>query len=671
MRKSGAFVWLLLFSGLTCYAQDRVDSLQELLTQTTSDSVRINLLIQLNEAIEFQDIDKSREYLDRAKELAERKGWNWALLKVYGAQSYTAMLLGDYSTSLQLDNERLALAQEAQDTAQIRDALNYMGDSYLAQGEYDEAYFAFSQALKISRQHRDTLMMAVTTHNIGCVFKELGQYELALQHLAFAQGLSRQLKDYDGEAYYLDEVGDLYARQRNYDMAEATLLESLHVTRKLKIRVLEPHILAHLAHLYLERNELKKAATYWDSTLWLHQQTKNTFGIAKANVGRGQLLIKQNEYTAANELLQTSLTTAKSIHARTLEIECLKQLALLNEQRGDLKAAYGFFKNYKALQDSLFSEKMLGNLFRDQMRNETEIRDSEIAALSRTGRLQRDELAREELIRNILVVVATLTTFLLFAVYRSGQSKLAMNKLLVRLQAETEARSKELEELNKVKDKFFSVISHDLRSPINTLAGILDLVEKGAIRPEEFPIVTKELRAQFDHTRTLVNNLLDWALLQMDKLKIVEEKVGLWQLADENFRLLSSMQLKNMKFVNDIPKDCSALADKNMANLVFRNLIMNAIKFTDEGGTISIRAYDRNSHWCIAVEDNGVGIQPEVQRVIFEKTSGFSTRGTANEKGTGLGLILCREFVERNGGTIWLKSEVGQGSTFFFTLKKA
>ena len=178
MRTSGPFVWILVFSGLTCYAQDRVDSLQKLLMQTNSDSVRITLLIQLNRAIEFQDIDKSREYLDRAKELAERKGWNWALMEVYRAQSNTMMLLGDYSTSLQLDNQRLALAQEVPDTVQIQDALNYMGDSYLALGEYDEAYFAFSQAFKISRNRQDTMTMAVTTHNIGCVFKELGQYAM-------------------------------------------------------------------------------------------------------------------------------------------------------------------------------------------------------------------------------------------------------------------------------------------------------------------------------------------------------------------------------------------------------------------------------------------------------------------------------------------------------------
>lgn len=513
--------------------------------------------------------------------------------------------------------------------------------------------------------------MAITMHNVGRVFKELGQYEIAIQHFRFSQRLSDLKNDQLGEAYNLDELGELYMRQDNFEKAEQTLLHSLRVTRKRNIQILEPQTLAKLARLYLRKNELKKSAAYWDSAKWLHQKTRNTYGLAVVELGRGQLLIKQNEYAAATALITSSLKTAQKLNARILEIDCLKELSNLNEQRGDIRAAFDYFKNYKALQDSLFSEEMLEKLFQDQVRFETELKDSEIAALSRAQEIQRDELKREELFRNVLVVVAALSAFLLFTVYRSGQRRIKLNKLLLEHQAETEARSKELEELNKVKDKFFSIISHDLRSPMNALAGILDLTEKGAIQPEEFPRITKELRAQFDHTRTLINNLLDWALLQMDKLKIVEEKTDLRQLADENFRLLSSMHLKQMNLINAIPDGQFALADKNMANLVFRNLILNAIKFTEEGGTIAIRSASHANMWRISIEDNGVGISPEVQKIIFEKTSGYSTRGTANEKGTGLGLILCKEFVERNGGTIWLESEVGKGTTFFFTLKKA
>jgi signal transduction histidine kinase len=107
-----------------------------------------------------------------------------------------------------------------------------------------------------------------------------------------------------------------------------------------------------------------------------------------------------------------------------------------------------------------------------------------------------------------------------------------------------------------------------------------------------------------------------------------------------------------------------------MINLVFRNLILNAIKFSESGGTIEVSAKDQNGFYVIAVKDHGVGIRQEVQKILFDKTSGYSTRGTANEKGTGLGLILCKEFVEKNGGQIWLESEEGKGSTFYFTIKK-
>ncbi len=664
-------VFLVMVMGAPTFAQQRIDSLQRLLKSATSDSLRVEWLISLNGETEYLDIDKAREYLAEARRLAESNQWNWARLLVYRAESYSAMLLGDFTTSLRIDKQRLALAQSLGDSAQMLDALNYIGDSYLGRGEYDEAYFAFAESHRMAKQRGDSLGMAITTHNMGCLFNEIGQYDLALQHLAFARAMSIRLKDGDGEAFYLDEIGNIFGRQRDFAKAEAMLLKSLHITRARKIYVLEPHILAHLAEVYLGADELKKSASYWDSTLWLYQKTKNSYGIARAGVGRGRLLIQERNFNTAHDVLSSSLATAKKINARTLQIECLKQLASLNEQRGDLRSAYAYFKDFKALEDSLINQEMVEKIYRDQVRTQTELRDTEIAALTRAQQVQADELEREEVVRNILVVVAALSTVLLFTLYRSSRRKARVNKLLQQLQEETVARSEELEELNKVKDKFFSIISHDLRSPMNALAGILDLTEHGAIHPHEFPHVTKALRAQFDQTRKLIDNLLDWALLQMDKLRIVEEKFDIRQMVEENFQLATSLHPKRMEFVNNIPPGCMALADPNMTNLVFRNLIMNAIKFTDAGGTISIGIADTLPMWCISVRDTGVGIQPDMQKLIFDKSSAYSTRGTANEKGTGLGLILCKEFVERNGGKIWMDSQAGKGTTFFFTLKKA
>jgi signal transduction histidine kinase len=158
----------------------------------------------------------------------------------------------------------------------------------------------------------------------------------------------------------------------------------------------------------------------------------------------------------------------------------------------------------------------------------------------------------------------------------------------------------------------------------------------------------------------------------MDKLKIQQDRVDLKTMVDENIRLFDSMQMKATTIYNNIPEGTVAIADTNMVNLVFRNLILNAIKFTESGGIVNINSSVQDDGLIlISVADNGVGIEPEVQKILFEKTSGYSTRGTANEKGTGLGLILCKEFVEKNGGKIWLESKPGAGSTFYFTLKKA
>ena len=241
----------------------------------------------------------------------------------------------------------------------------------------------------------------------------------------------------------------------------------------------------------------------------------------------------------------------------------------------------------------------------------------------------------------------------------------------MRHQEEMEKRSEELERLNQVKDKFFSIISHDLRSPINALAGLLDLLDKGAVSAEELPKHIRELKVRFNHTRTLLNNLLDWTLLQMDKLNLQAGKIDIHHIVEENIQLLTSVQNKDIAIVNEVPRDSIGFADSNTINLVIRNLMTNAIKFTNDGGRVIIGAEEKPSEWLVSVRDNGVGMNGDVLKMLFDKTAPYTTRGTANEKGTGLGLILCKEFIEKNGGKIWVDSAESKGSTFYFTLPKA
>lgn len=660
-----------VLTGATALARQNADSLENVLYNTKNDSLRFKLMVELSQAYQYKNFIKAKQFSDQALTLAESKNWTWAKILVYRQEGFLATISGDYSRAMKFDNQNLQMVIEKRDSASIAETLNFLGNDYSDLGRYDEAYYYFTQSYRVARAINDSLKMTVSIYNIGTVLTELGQYDLALDHFDVATRISEAVGDLDGLPYNQDAVGDVFLRKKDFKKAEENLTKALKNTRARKITVLEPRVLKNLARLYLATRQFEKALAAYDSAARIYRSTNNEFGVAEVDLGIIEVLIEQGLLDEAQKKIESSLLTAENFNAYKMSINCNKHLSALAERKGDFKAALEYHKTYKLLEDSLFSQDMVERIFQDQLRFQTENKDLEIATLSKATSDQLREIKREEFLRNILVVVVALTIVLLFTVYRSGQRRIKINKLLLEHQEEINKRKEELEQLNQVKDKFFSIISHDLRSPINALLGILNLMDGDNITREEFATLTKELRTQFNHTRTLINNLLDWALLQMDKLKIQPEKIELSALVTENFNLLLSLNLKEMKLINNVPPNTYVWSDLNMLNLILRNLILNAIKFSKAGGNIEIFTTEKNDWVTIAVRDFGVGIQPEVQRILFEKTMGYSTRGTANEKGTGLGLILCKEFVEKNGGTIWLESQVGVGSTFYFTLRKA
>lgn len=578
---------------------------------------------------------------------------------------------GDYSSALKLDNMALESSLIGGDTSMISRSYNNVAHDYHDLGEYDESYYYFTQGYKFAKTAKDSFLMAVTIHNLGRVFKELGQYNRALNHLQMSQKMSRQIKDKEGEPYSLDEIGDVLLRQGYYDSALTTLYASLKESRKLKLNGLLPKSMSNIAKIYMRKGDFNTALKYYDTTYTLYSKNKDNYGIAEVDLGRGIVFQQQKQYDEALKAVTQSLNLARQQNARILEIQCFSQLASLWEMKGDYRRSLEYFKRYKQLEDTLFSQDMQGKLLRDQIRFETESKDSQIAALSQRQENTEDALKKQEFVRNILVVVMALSVILLISVYRSGRRRRQINTLLLRHQKETEKRSEELERLNQVKDKFFSIISHDLRSPINALSGLLDLIDKGAVSSEELPKHIKELKARFNHTRALLNNLLDWTLLQMDKLNLQKARIDLKSIVDENIQLLGTIPGKEIKLINKVSPHTIGFADSNTINLVIRNLITNAIKFTNDKGEVIVNAISQGNEWVVSVKDNGIGMPTEVLRILFDKTAPYTTRGTANEKGTGLGLILCKEFVEKNGGKIWVESAEDYGSTFYFTLPKA
>jgi signal transduction histidine kinase len=677
-------ILLGLFSITRSYAQptQHIDSLEAELSKRQHDTVRVSLLTSLANSYIFINFSKSLAYAREAVTIADKINNDRLKLLANRSLGLTYSLGGDYSSALVHEMNALQIAIGMRDSTQIGLSHSNIGNCYHEMGVYDEAYYYLTRAFSLLKSgavsQEDSILMNIVLHNVGRVFKELGQYETAMQHLELSQSRSVELGDREGKPYSLDEIGDVMLRMGRYDSALLYLQEALIEIRNLiredpetLVKELQTKTLIKIAGAYALAGEYDKALAYYDSTYRLHTVTNSQFGKAEVELGRGTLFLKSGDYTKAENYIYDALSIAKAINARILEIKCYHQLALLWELKGDYKQSLAYYKQHKAISDSLFSIEMQQKLFRDQVRFATESKDDQIQALTRLEEFRKSEIKKQELIRNILVVIVALVVILLFTVYRSGQRRKRINKLLLQHQEEIKKRSIELEQLNQVKDKFFSIISHDLRSPINALAGVLDLIDKGAIESHELPAALKELRSRFMHTRTLLNNLLDWTLVQMDKINLKPTRINLKLLVDENIELMSSVQSKQIHFTNSISPDTFALADNNTVNLVIRNLLGNAMKFTNDGGSITVSAEEKQHEWVIAVADNGIGMKPEVVEMLFDKINPYSSRGTANEKGTGLGLILVKEFIEKNNGRVWVKSAEGEGSTFWFTLPKA
>jgi signal transduction histidine kinase len=233
---------------------------------------------------------------------------------------------------------------------------------------------------------------------------------------------------------------------------------------------------------------------------------------------------------------------------------------------------------------------------------------------------------------------------------------------------EIQNKSERLEEVNRVKDKLFSLVSHDIKGPLGSLRLALSMMKAGQVTQEEFQTLSTALEARFGQTTEFVENLLQWATLQLKGETFEPVTVPLRNLAEEAVSLLDlDIRRKDIKIRNNIAPSFTAFADPNMVKSVVRNLLTNAVKFTGAKGSVEFNAWKNGQHVIISVADTGVGIPPTHRKRLFTLDS-ITTPGTKQEKGTGLGLVLCKEFVEKNGGRIWFDTEEGRGTTFYFSL---
>jgi signal transduction histidine kinase len=254
----------------------------------------------------------------------------------------------------------------------------------------------------------------------------------------------------------------------------------------------------------------------------------------------------------------------------------------------------------------------------------------------------------------------------------SNEELESKNRAIEQQKEEILSQAETLQSLNQLKSKLFSVISHDLRGPMATLHALLDLLTRKKLTPDEFISVSEKLMASMDVTQRTLENLLNWSMSQMEGIKTEPKTININSTIKEACHLMGEVAFrKNVVIENIFEDQVYVKADSDQLQLILRNLIHNAIKFSKPYDNISISAYRDINYCLISVKDRGIGMSKAELETVVSSKHYFSKTGTMQEKGTGLGLLLCQEFIKLNGGEISIKSNINQGTEVIFTLPLA
>lgn len=560
------------------------------------------------------------------------------------------------------------LAEKTNDSLEISKALNYIGLVYWKWGDLSYSLDYFTKALRIKELIEDEFETAVTLNNIANIYNELGEYSESLTYSNRALRISEKTNDKYGQGRALNNIGVSYFKQKNYEKAKEIQLKSITVKESQGDNSGLGYTYLNIGDIYFDLKNYNKAIEYYDKSLKIRNLLKDNYAISSVLIKLGKAYQNLNNMEEAFSHFNRSLEIARKEGIKENEKDNYLGFSSLYEKQGDYKRSLEYFKLYNELHDSIYKKENRDKLAELRINFESEKKEKEIALLTKENELRQLQINKQSQRYNILITLIVFGIFLT-AAYFYFQNK---RKLLLEEQNRNiEKYAKELQELNASKDKFFSIVAHDLKGPFHGLLGFSNLLadEFESLNKDQVRRYVNNIRSATKNVYGLVENLLDWSRIQIGRYEFAPGKIELKKEAEEVKTLLANnAAVKNIVISNKVDEAVFVTADVKMIHSVFQNLLSNAIKFTKASGEITFTAKEAGNFTEITVADNGIGISPENIERIFKIDTQFTTNGTAGEKGTGLGLLLCKEMIEKNGGTIKVESEVDKGSKFIFTL---
>lgn len=562
-------------------------------------------------------------------------------------------------------NGALALADSLENRKLKIGVINDLASEYSYLGDYEDALKNFLIGLDLAKEIDEKILQSILNENIAGLYIAQKEYDHALEFYREVKMINQEIGDEVIIAETLSNLASVYADMENYDHAMFNINKSISTFEKEGVYDWLAFAYSVKGEIYLKQKKYKWALYWYDQSNLLHNDLEDDRSRIDLLNGMASAYLGLGEDEKSNEFALEAFEVSNKIKSLEGKRDCSETLYKISKNKGDFKEALKYHEVFQQLSDSLYKDENKRSLM--LLKTKLKYDKDKQLLIARNEK----ELAKQRNFINASIIILMILLATAIPLY-FNQKKL--KKLYKELQVNTKNLSEsqtELNAINNTKDKLFSIIGHDLRGPIGALQGLLKLMASGEIAKNDFSKFLPKLRGDVDHILFTLNNLLSWGYSQMNGTVTKPKMTSVNNLVKSSVNLLSEMaNNKSIKIIDEIPENCLILADENQLDIVIRNLISNAIKFTPKNGLITLEAEELESHWKIKIRDTGIGMDEKTRKKIFQENSNVTTYGTNNEKGTGLGLSLCKEMVERNKGQIWAESIPQKGSTFYFTVSK-
>ena len=707
-----ACLFLLIFSGNTVRAKNIDSLLSALKNHPQNDTTRVGLLVTTTMVYVNNNVDSALGFANEALSISQKIGFEKGESLSLQTLGIISINKNEYDKALSYYNKALEITQKNGSPIGISVIYCHIGDIYARSSKHNEAIEYYKKGISLSQETHEYDVEALSLMGMANVYTDLGNLSEALKYYLDALKIFEKENDVDALSTCMSNIATVYSSLGNYPKALDYNKQSLDIFQKTgnKMGVLstvvnsaliygesgdyrstivllnkaialadsigdkyyKPICLANIGEAYLNLKSYDTAYTQYIKALQEAKIVNDNATIAQAENGMGSVLIKKGKINEAVKHLLIALNIMQQAGLKVSIQEISLNLSEAYEKEHDLTSALKYYKIYAAYSDSLFNEKSEKRV--QQLQYDYELGKKE----SQINLLQKDKIIAQNKSEKQTIIIWSALTVLAFLIivsillYRSRDYEKKSKEEIFKQKEEIQTQATKLAELNKFKDRTFSVLSHDLRGPIDSFHSIITMLDDKSITAEEYMKLKPEMNAQIASLTILLDNLLKWATSNIKGyIAAKPTRTNLHNIARQNINVLQgAANRKNIRLINAIADPTFAFCDGGQMDIVIRNLTMNAIKFTGHNGTVTISALNDDYKTYISITDNGVGMTQEQLGKLFMITPDNHTYGTDGETGTGLGLLLCYEFVKANDGTITVTSEKGNGSTFTITFTK-